>query len=562
MTGLTTAQFANTSKLSGFSFGTSPNASGCAAATAACWVIVDADGSLNNASGATGATRPILLSEYSTNITNTHQLQLMALNLSANYTLNSDLEFYSVAPSSDLWGPNGSGGFVPIGIITGFSPITFLPIGSGFTGTFNGQGNTIGNLVINNPTNNYVGLFTYVGTNGVIENVGVTGGSISGGGYDGALVGINVGHVTQSYATAPVTGSGTIEGGVGGLVGMNDGTVSQSYATGAVSGGIDSYVGGLVGNNYWGNVTQSYATGAVSGGSASAVGGLVGYNFGGISQSYATGGVTGANFIGGLVGFNATNGSITISYWDTQTSGQSSGAGSGPTSGMTGLTTSQFATASKFSGFSFGTSPNASSCASGIAGCWVIVDADGSLNNAGGAGGATRPFLLSEYSTNINNVHQLQLMELDLGAHYTLGNSIDLGPALALVNGNYPGMWGEAGFVPIGNNNSSFNGTFSGQPFTGNGGEIGIVLSNAISNLMISRPTNGSAGNYTGLFGYVGINGTIQNIDLESTNGTGNINVTGNTYVGALAGEMTAPSLLPSRPIQSPASVTSVAWSA
>ena len=33
---------------------------------------------------------------------------------------------------------------------------------------------------------------------------------------------------------------------------------------------------------------------------------------------------------------------------------------------------------------------------------------------------------------------------------YTLANNIDLGPALAPVGGNYPGMWAAAGFVPIG----------------------------------------------------------------------------------------------------------------
>jgi len=34
--------------------------------------------------------------------------------------------------------------------------------------------------------------------------------------------------------------------------------------------------------------------------------------------------------------------------------------------------------------------------------------------------GNTRPFLRSEYSTQITNAHQLQLMLLDLGANYTL----------------------------------------------------------------------------------------------------------------------------------------------
>ena len=83
---------------------------------AACWVIVDADGSLNNAGGAAGATRPMLLSEWSTTITNPHQLQLMALDLNANYTLANNINLGpSLSNASDVWGPNGCAGFVPIG---------------------------------------------------------------------------------------------------------------------------------------------------------------------------------------------------------------------------------------------------------------------------------------------------------------------------------------------------------------------------------------------------------------------------------------------------------------
>ena len=39
-----------------------------------------------------GETRPFLQSEYSTTITNAHQLQLMAMGLSANYTLANDID--------------------------------------------------------------------------------------------------------------------------------------------------------------------------------------------------------------------------------------------------------------------------------------------------------------------------------------------------------------------------------------------------------------------------------------------------------------------------------------
>lgn len=321
VTGLTTSQFSNASNFVGWNFGTVPNAAGCTAGTAACWVIVDADGSLNNAGAAAGATRPFLLSEYSTTITNAHQLQLMALNPGATYTLANNIDLGpALANASDLWGPNGTAGFVPIGNLT-----------TNFTGTFNGQGNTISNLVINSPANYSVGLFGWVGASGAIANVGLIGGSVSGGtGSAGGLVGFNYGIVSKSYATDTVSGSNSSQW-VGGLVGYNDGTVSQSYATGAVSGSYNfNLVGGLVGLND-GTVSQSYATGAVSS-SYYSVGGLVGLNYGTISQSYATGTVSGGNSsygTGGLVGWNSFAGNVVQSYATGAVNGGSNSSAGG-----------------------------------------------------------------------------------------------------------------------------------------------------------------------------------------------------------------------------------------
>lgn len=126
--------------------------------------------------------------------------------------------------------------------------------------------------------------------------------------------------------------------------------MQQSYATGTVSGA--DFVGGLVGNNYWGTVQQSYATGAVTG--VHYVGGLVGFSSGGgatVNQSYATGAVSGGSYVGGL--FGAKFGTVASSYWDVQTSGTSVGSGIGDTSGVTGLTTAQMMDSASFAGFDF-----------------------------------------------------------------------------------------------------------------------------------------------------------------------------------------------------------------
>ena len=108
---------------------------------------------------------------------------------------------------------------------------TFTPIGesTAFTGTFDGLGNTISNLTIDDTTDYNVGLFGQVGSGGVVENVGLLGGAIAG-----------------TYEGPNYTGAD-----VGGLVGYNDGgTIEDAYATGAVTGGEYSYIGGLVGYDY------------------------------------------------------------------------------------------------------------------------------------------------------------------------------------------------------------------------------------------------------------------------------------------------------------------------
>jgi hypothetical protein len=152
----------------------------------------------------------------------------------------------------------------------------------------------------------------------------------------GGLAGDNVGSVTQCYSTGAVS---TTAGDVGGLAGGNSGTVSECYSTGTVNSTSWS-VGGLVGVNYRnGVVTQCYSTGRVSG--TSEVGGLAGRNAATVSQCYSIGAVSGESNAGGLIG-NGFFGSVTTSFWDTQTSGQAaSDAG-------TGGTTAQMHTAQTF----------------------------------------------------------------------------------------------------------------------------------------------------------------------------------------------------------------------
>ncbi|MGH9356971.1 MAG: beta strand repeat-containing protein, partial [Terriglobia bacterium] len=191
--------------------------------------------------------------------------------------------------------------------VTGFTPIGG---GTAFTGTFNGLGNTVSNLVISSTSFSEVGLFGQIGSGGVVENIGLVGGSVTdANSFEiGGLTGYNNGTITNSYETGAVTsGSGGLGSEAGGLVGYNHGTISNSYAAGAVSDGSSfggNLLGGLVGYNN-GTITNSYATGAVTSANYDDAGGLAGYNFGTITDAYATGAVSGGSYAqaGGLIGY-------------------------------------------------------------------------------------------------------------------------------------------------------------------------------------------------------------------------------------------------------------------
>ena len=167
-----------------------------------------------------GATRPFLRSEWSTTVRNTHQLQLMAMKPGSSYTLANDLNLTAdLANTSSMW--KTGDGFSPIGSAT-----------TPFTGSFDGQGHTITGLSINRSSTDDVGLFGFVGTGGVVQNVVLVNATVSGQNNVGGLAGFNKGTVSNSYATGSVSGVSN----VGGLVGKNDGgAISAGSAAGAVT---------------------------------------------------------------------------------------------------------------------------------------------------------------------------------------------------------------------------------------------------------------------------------------------------------------------------------------
>lgn len=218
------------------------------------------------------------------------QLQAMNTNLGGNYALRNSIDATSTATS----------GFTAIGTDN-----------NAFKGKLEGLGNNIFSLTVNSTGD--AGLFA--ATDGaVISNVNLIGGSITGTGNVGALVGnatnTTINNITN---TANVTGKGDTSI-TGGIVGAAQNTTLNSVINTGTVNGVNN-VGGLAGelrdtdtsDKVYAKITgTSYNLGAVTG-SGYNVGGLVG------SAENATIGdgnnlvynrldVTGAYNVGGIVG--------------------------------------------------------------------------------------------------------------------------------------------------------------------------------------------------------------------------------------------------------------------
>jgi hypothetical protein len=215
----------------------------------------------------------------------------------------------------------------------------WTPVGnetSFFTGTFDGNNKHLDNLFIDEPTANSVGLFGVV--QGMVENVHVSSGSVTGNVSVAGLVGMtvdkgdsHVGTVRLCSNAATITGTG----GLGGSVAFNTGVIEGCYNTGAIVASTviangNWNVGGIAGTlSYYGTnnigpkgrVYASYNTGAVTG--SYCVGGIVGVsNFGVVIACYNTGTISGNDGksgsyagVGGVVGcFWPGTGQITACY--------------------------------------------------------------------------------------------------------------------------------------------------------------------------------------------------------------------------------------------------------
>ena len=250
------------------------------------------------------------------------------------------------------------------------SGIDWTPIGIDYnhqyTGTFNGGGHTITGLTVTG-SDQYAGLFGYIGSGGTVKNVVLEGVQITSdnsSGYAGGVAGDSWGTIENCSVSGSVSGT-TFAGGVvgsqwggsitgcnssatvkgvifaGGIAGETNSGASLTgcYATDDVTvendGTNNSHAGGVVGYNGGGTLTACYATGSVTGSGSGTiyVGGVTGSNnLGTLTACYhakrningpngTTGGVAGRNFKGSMIG----GGIITACYWGDN--GQEQGIG-------------------------------------------------------------------------------------------------------------------------------------------------------------------------------------------------------------------------------------------
>src|SRR5690554_75911 len=181
-----------------------------------------------------------------------------------------------------------------------------------FSGSYNGQNNTIDALYINRPTRNNIGLFGRI-EGAQVSNLGVTNLNVTGQNSVGGLTGQSRSNsmIDNCYSSGNVSGYSHI----GCLVGYNtsSSTISNSHSLGTVFS-TGNNTGGLLGTNSSATVIDCHSNAGVSG--YSYVGGLVGWNNTSalIDNSYSVGDVNAEGPAGGLAGVNQYSSIIQNSY--------------------------------------------------------------------------------------------------------------------------------------------------------------------------------------------------------------------------------------------------------
>jgi hypothetical protein len=380
----------------------------------------------------------------------------------------------------------------------------WLPIGRGsvqFTGSYDGGGYTIQNLFMNRTSHEFNGLFGYI-VGAKVQRVHLRDATINGGHYAGVLSG--VAHASSVVSQCSATGSVSGTYNVGGLIGFsNNSLISNSYAH------VDALgwdrVGGFIGTSGWQDqytyINFCYSTGTVVSNSSGSIGGFSGW--------------------GGYYYHQEC-------YWDTQSSGLNTSAAG------TGKTSAEMMQQASYPMWNF-------------AHLWSIDEGNAypeiqampgfslpaaiSLIDLNGIGSEADPY-------QISNADELNLMRLDLAAHYILVGDIDLSSSV---------IWNfGTGWLPVGATEAPFTGSLDGAFHVINGltinrinadnqGLFGFVNGAQIKNLDLRSAFISGKDNCGGIAGYSQIS-AIDNIDVQ-------VSLSGFYAGGAIAGVQRAGSV-------------------
>lgn len=416
----------------------------------------------------------------------------------------------------------------------------------GFTGTFDGRGNRIIGLKVENANGN-AGIFDTIGTNGVVKDVNIYSGTFTGTTTAGAVAGVNNGRIEGIVTFGNTV---TSNGNAGGIVGINssgefkddanDGELTNGIydveSTGSVIAGSSSAVaGGLVGIND-GGLANSFsdsavtvATGVKLDKDTTALGGVVGINNGNVqyvdSLGVTNGGATGSSNIGGIIGTN--NGNMYSGYNESIVSGNDNVGGIiGENDGGINYTLEVDGTVT----WSKGTVEN-------------VVNATGVTGTGNNVGGLL--------GTNIGSVENGRNNGAITGNDYVgglVGINGENSTLTNLVNDSSAAITGEqyvggiagsnAGTITTGNEetdetvNLINRGTITGQQYVGGvAGSNSGTITNANNDVELNVKDSTADAQYFG--GIAGVNtGTIN----KATN-TADVNADGADYVGGIVGK-------------------------
>ena len=433
--------------------------------------------------------------------------------------------------------------FIQTSAIAWNNNFTYKPIGynngsdkAPFSGTYDGQGRTIGNITVNTPSSSNIGIFGYV-IGGTVQGIVLDNCTFTGLEAVGGIVGENrYGTVRDCWVKSSVAihaGAGNARF-HGGIVGYNDyeypkypqilGCVSAATVSNDGHSGCISY-GGIVGTNKYGTIRDCLYIGSptettITG--TNYVGSIAGSDSGGQGTYFynnyyidsGIGAVDGSDRNGARLGYTVSLNDDGISPTGNQTLYNASGLTAYGT-GNSALRHGPILYSGEGQSITFtysGTIPEGCNYAFSTTGTTAGILANATLTmtaaNAevfgiftwtGSGSSANDPYLIS---------HPCQMNQLAIDVNSGVEHQ---GKFFALNNDltyDYTSAWDatdseENNYTPIGGyyggNSKNFRGTFDGRGKT-------------ISGIRVCKTGTGNEGSNAGLFGNV--SGTVKNLTL------------------------------------------------